>query len=66
MDEESRKLKTHQHNGRDSLRIKFSEIKIDEIQNAIGKPSGGATVDSQARAALNSIIDVLKNLGLTQ
>lgn len=34
-------------------------------QASIGQPSGGATVDSQARAAINSILTVLDNYGLT-
>ena len=32
---------------------------------AITAPSGGGTVDSQARAAINSIITALKNKGIT-
>lgn len=32
---------------------------------AIGAPSGGATVDSQSRTAINSIITALKNFGIT-
>lgn len=34
-------------------------------QAAIVPPSGGATVDSQARTAVDSIITELQNLGLT-
>ena len=34
-------------------------------QGAISSPSGGATVDTQARSAINSIISVLQTLGLT-
>lgn len=34
-------------------------------QSAISSPSGGATVDTQARAAIDSIRTVLTNLGLT-
>lgn len=34
-------------------------------QTAITPPSGGATVDSQARTAINDIITKLQTLGLT-
>lgn len=34
-------------------------------QAAISKPAGGATVDSEARTAIDTIIDDLKTLGLT-
>lgn len=34
-------------------------------QAAITTPSGGATVDSQARSAISSIITTLQSLGLT-
>ena len=34
-------------------------------QNTINKPSGGATTDSQARTAINSLIDLIKNYGLS-
>lgn len=33
-------------------------------QAAITKPSGGGTVDAQSRAAINSIIDALHNIGI--
>lgn len=34
-------------------------------QAAISTPSGGATVDAQARTAINTIITTLSSLGLT-
>lgn len=34
-------------------------------QGGISAPSGGATIDSQSRSAITSIIAVLQNLGLT-
>lgn len=32
--------------------------------NAIGEPAGGATVDAEARATLNAILDALRSHGL--
>lgn len=50
----------------------FAQIKADVVRGlntapygAITKPTGGVTVDSQARTAINTIIDDLKELGLT-
>lgn len=34
-------------------------------QNAITAPTGGTTVDTQARTAIGTIINVLKNFGIT-
>jgi len=34
-------------------------------QGSITAPSGGGTVDSQARSAINSIITAVKNIGIT-
>lgn len=46
-------------------RIGFLGASPIARQSAITPPSGGATVDSQARTAINSIITVLQNFGLT-
>ena len=42
----------------------FGETPVAQ-QGAISAPSGGATIDSQARAAVSSVITALQNLGLT-
>ncbi len=34
-------------------------------QSAITKPAGGANIDSEARTAINSLIDAIKAIGLT-
>lgn len=34
-------------------------------QNAISAPSGGATVDTESRTAITTIINTIHNLGLT-
>lgn len=34
-------------------------------QSAITAPSGGATIDTQSRTAINSLITALKNFGIT-
>lgn len=34
-------------------------------QSGISDPSGGATIDSQSRAAIQSILLVLRNIGIT-
>lgn len=41
----------------------YGQVPCDQPAT-IGDPSGGATVDSQARSAVNSIIDRLQELGL--
>ena len=33
-------------------------------QTAVTKPSGGATIDTEARTAIDDIIDIIDNLGL--
>ena len=46
---------------------KLGFFGVDPVvqQSAISAPSGGSTVDAQARTAIGSIITELKNLGLT-
>lgn len=47
----------------DSLGL-FGKTPIGQ-QSSIADPTGGTTVDSQARTAINSILDVLDNFGFT-
>ncbi|KMS62470.1 hypothetical protein FHS51_000938 [Sphingobium wenxiniae] len=37
---------------------------VGERLGAVGNPSGGSTVDSQARAAIDAILDILRTHGL--
>jgi hypothetical protein len=39
---------------------------LENKQPAITKPTGGTIVDSQARNAINTIIDTLKTLNITE
>jgi hypothetical protein len=44
----------------------FNGVVAIGQQAVITGPSGGATVDSQSRTAINSIISLLHNFGFTQ
>ena len=56
-------IKTHEHNGTDSTKIKFENLEIFG-EDTIADPSGGATVDSQSRTAIIAILDLLQAKGL--
>lgn len=63
----------HTHNGNDSPKISLLEIEdklltnLDfDKPNSINNPSGGGTIDSQARSAISQIISALENLGLIE
>lgn len=45
------------------LVIKKFKIPVDQL-DAITSPTGGGTVDTQARAAVDSLIDRLQEIGL--
>jgi len=59
------KVTPHKHNGTDAERIEFTDIVITP-ETAIAQPSGGATVDSQSRSAINSILALLRAKGLME
>ena len=46
-------------------KIAFHGVTPSIQQAKISDPSGGGTIDTQARTAINSIIDVLENKGFT-
>lgn len=56
-------LKTHKHTGLDSLKISARDLE-NAPRNAISDPTGGATVDAQARTAIIAVITALEDLGL--
>lgn len=58
-----KKVVPHKHNGTDMDRIEFTDLSIVP-ETAIVPPTGGATVDTQARSAINDILLLLRNKGL--
>lgn len=56
-------LTTHEHNGIDSKNLPARSI-INVPQPAISDIVGGATVDSEARVAIASILDALRTIGI--
>jgi hypothetical protein len=48
-----------------SQKLSFYGVTPIVQTGAITAPSGGGTVDSQARTAITSIINALKNMGIT-
>jgi hypothetical protein len=49
----------HRHTGLDGKKVGYKDL-IYKAGATLAKPTGGATVDSQARTAINDIIDLLK------
>lgn len=56
-------LKTHHHTGLDSIKVNGKDL-VGAPRNAISDPTGGATVDAQARNAIIAVITALEDLGL--
>lgn len=64
--DELRKLyEAHVHSGTDTIKIKYTDIKQNNKQSAITAPTGGGTVDTQARTVIGTIITTLQALNLT-
>lgn len=53
----------HKHDGVDSPQLSLENM-LETPQSAITAPTGGLTIDSEARIAINSIITALENLKL--
>lgn len=52
----------HKHNGNDSPKINGRDL-VNSLQNQISDPSGGSVVDIEARAAIASMLDVMRAMG---
>ena len=57
------KVTPHKHNGTDAERIEYTDLSIVP-ETEIPQPSGGLTVDAEARAAINALLDLLRAKGL--
>lgn len=55
-------LNRHVHNGSDSEKISGKNI-INSQQPAIVEPTGGATIDAEARDKIGDILEVMRKLG---
>lgn len=54
----------HEHNGIDSKKLNAALAILNAPQAAITDPTGGATIDTEARTAIIAIIDALQALNL--
>ena len=53
----------HRHTGNDNLKIKYTDIQPVK-QATITAPTGGGTVDTQARTTIGTLITTLQSLNL--
>lgn len=68
-------VERHKHNGLDAPQLDFDNLQntpgiLDDLENAplssVAEPTGGSTVDSEARTAISTIITRLEDLGLIE
>lgn len=65
------KYEQHTHNGVDSKTLQLSDIEgsVSDLitpSSTISDPSGGATIDAEARLAINAILDLLQEQKLME
>lgn len=58
-------VQQHKHTGLDNKRIPLSETEYSKVAT-VGNPTGGINIDSEARAAINLLIDALQQLKLME
>jgi len=58
-----KEFRQHKHSGIDGVKVNFNDLSIIK-GDAITEPSGGGTVDAEARTAINTIISRLEDFGL--
>lgn len=64
-------FKQHTHNGADTKKLQLSDMEgslsdITTPSATINDPSGGLTIDAQARSAIDDILDLLQEQGLME
>lgn len=58
-------IRGHRHNGNEGQQVNSSEL-FGVPTESIADPTGGGTVDAEARTAINALIDRLESLGLVK
>lgn len=58
------KVVPHSHNDTDSPKLFAGDALRSAPQEAVTLPTGGSTIDTQARTAINDIVSKLQALGL--
>lgn len=59
---EPEEIQNHTHNGVDSDKLDFNKAIKGAPRAAITRPTGGVTIDAEARLAINHLITALEDL----